>query len=292
MVNDKQAVLKTLKYSDLFDFPQTKEEIKKFLVKKVENRKLKKILSSSSEIFFDSGYYCLKGREKVINIRKKREEESLLKIEKAKKVSFFLSKIPSIMLLGISGSVAAKNAKKEDDIDLFIVTYKNTLWISRLLMILFLKVLGMYRSKGKKDVENKFCLNMYLTEESMGFKKNKRNLYTAREICQLIPLFQRENSYSKFITKNNWIKKYLPNANIFLKKEDKKLTNNGKSVFGQKFLSLFEIPARNLQIRKISKNLTKETVSHNFIAFHPKDVMNLIINRYNKYPGVFTTRGY
>lgn len=291
MVTDKQAVLKTLKYSDLFDFPQTKEEIKKFLIKKIDGTKLKKILPSS-EVFFNSGYYCLKGREKIINIRKKREEESLLKIKKARKVSFFLSKIPSIMLLGISGSVATKNAKKEDDIDLFIITYKNTLWISRFLMILILKVLGIYRSKGKKEVKDKFCLNMYLTEESMVFKKNKRNLYTAREICQLLPIFQRENSYNNFISKNNWIKEYLPNAPIFLKKENKKLENCRKSLLGQKVLSLFEIPARNLQIKKIKKNLTKETVSYNFIAFHPKDVMDLIINRYNKYPGVFTTRGY
>ncbi|OGH09597.1 MAG: hypothetical protein A2152_03850 [Candidatus Levybacteria bacterium RBG_16_35_6] len=291
MVSDKQAVLKTLKYADLFNCPQREVDIKKFLIKKIGNKKLKKILSSPG-ISNSCGFYFLKGRKKIVSLKKAREKESLLKLKKARKISFFLSKIPSIMLLGISGSVAAKNAKAKDDIDFFVITYKNTLWITRFLMIVFLKTLGIYRNKGDKIVKDKFCLNMYLTESSMTFKKNRRNIYTAREICQLIPLFQRENAYSKFIFKNAWIKEFLPNAPSILKKENKNIKSARKSLFGKKVLSLLELPVRELQLRKIRKGLTKETLSYNFIAFHPRDLMNPTLNRYNKYPGVFNTRGY
>jgi hypothetical protein len=280
MVSDRQAVLKTLKYSDLFDCPQTEAEISKFLIKKIEKKELKKILSSSPEISFNSGYYSLKGREKTIELRKKREQESLLKIEKAKKIVSLLSKIPTIMLLGISGSVAVRNAKKDDDIDLFIVTYKNTLWITRFLMIVLLKFLRVYRSRGEKDIKDKFCLNMFSTEETMVFKEDKRNLFTAREVSQLVPIFQRENSYSNFIEKNNWIKEYLPNVLSFLKKENGKLVNNKKFMLSNRILSILEIPARSAQIKRIKRRMTKETVSYNFVAFHPKDVMSETLSKY------------
>jgi len=292
MVSDKQAVLKTLKYGDLFDCPQTEAEIEKFLIKEVGKEKLKKILNSSPEILSDSGYFCLKGRKKIIATKKKREKESLFKIEKAKKLSFLLSKIPSIILLGVSGSVATKNANKADDIDLFIITSKNTLWTTRFLMVTFFKLIKKYRKKGDRNVRDKFCLNMFLTEESMSFNKDKRNIYTAREICQLVPIFQREDAYNNFLNKNGWVKEYLPNARVFLKKENKKLINGSKSISGKFILSILENPMRDLQMKKIRKNLTMETITYNFAAFHPKDVMNSIIERYSKYPGVFTTRGY
>jgi predicted nucleotidyltransferase len=293
MVNkDKLAVLKTLKYGDLFDCPQTKNEVKKFLIAEIKSNVFKKILTSSPEISFDSGYYFLRGREKIIDTKKKREKESLLKIEKTKKLSFWLYKIPSILLFGISGSVAAKNAESSDDIDIFVITNKNTLWATRLLMIIFLKFLGVYRGKQEKNVKNKFCLNMFLTDESMVFNKNRRNIYTAREICQLIPIFQRENTYSNFLIKNNWVKEYLPNAQSFLEEENKQITTVRQSLIGLFFMSLLETPARYLQVRKINKNLTNETIAYNFIAFHPRDVMKAVVDEYSKYPGVITTRGY
>jgi predicted nucleotidyltransferase len=281
MVSSKQAVLKTLQYADLFNYPLKEEEIKKYLIKKVGDKNLKEILKSAKEINNLSDFYFLKGRKNLVEARKKREKESLIKIEKAKKISLLLSKIPSVLLIAISGSVAVKNAKKEDDIDLFIVTEEKTLWTTRFLMILILKILGQYRSRGEKNVKDKFCLNMFLTDKNLQFSKNKRNIYTAREICQILPLFQRDKTYFKILFKNIWVKDFLPNAFSFLKKEHQNLANNHKNSSGKRFLEIIDFPLKMVQLMKIKRNQTNETVSHNLLAFHPNDFMIKVLKKYN-----------
>jgi predicted nucleotidyltransferase len=281
MVNNKDAVLRTIIYSDLFDYPLTEQEIRKFLIKKIEPDNLRRILKNSKEIESCEGFYFIKGRQRIVSLRKKRQKESLLKIKKAKKIVKILSFIPSILLIGISGSVAVNNSKKEDDIDLFIVTSKNTLWTTRLLMILVLKTMGIYRKRNEPLPENKFCLNMFLSETSIGMKKDRRNLFTAREIAQLIPIFQRKKTYEKLIFKNGWINKFLPNVSGYLKISNENLPNRAESSINL-VLAFFEKPAKVFQLSLIKRHITKETVSSNFIAFHPLDVMPLVIAKYKK----------
>ncbi|OGH05761.1 MAG: hypothetical protein A2W22_06630 [Candidatus Levybacteria bacterium RBG_16_35_11] len=280
MVSNKQAVLKTLQYSDLFNFPQTGSEIRKFLIKKIEAKRLKVILTSSKEISYKSGFYFLKGKEKIVSLRKKREIESSLKIKKAKKFIKLLSIIPSVLLIGISGSVSVKNAKRNDDIDLFIITQRNTLWATRFLMIIFLKLCGVYRKRDEENVKDKFCLNMFLAEDALGLSPERQNMYIAREISQLMPIFQRDKIYEKFILKNNWIGKFMPNSISCLKKEHARLVDEKKKIIGSKIISMLEKPLHLLQIKIIKRHQTKEVVASNFVAFHPNDLSLLINKRY------------
>jgi len=280
MVSNEDAVLKTLKYSDIFNYPLTQKEIHKFLIEKIKLKNLKILLRISKRLTFSKGLYCVKGREEIFKLRKRREKESLKKIEKAKKISRFLSKIPSVLLIGISGSVSVKNAEKKDDIDLFIITSKNTLWITRFIMISFLKILRVYRKRGEKCFEDKFCLNMFLAEDSLGLNQDKQNLYISREISQMIPLFQRGQVYWKFIKKNKWVEKFLPNSLDYLKREHKFLHNEKRAIIGPKLLSIMENPSCHFQMRLIKKHLTKEIVTKNFIAFHPNDLAPQVVNMY------------
>jgi len=85
-------------------------------------------------------YFVLPGREYLIEKYKQREKYSAEKIERASRVIKYLKKIPSIQAIFLTGSVAVGNAKKEADIDLMIVTKPNTLWLTRLLVFIFLKL--------------------------------------------------------------------------------------------------------------------------------------------------------
>ena len=46
----------------------------------------------------------------------------------------------------------------------------------------------------------------------MNFKSH--DLFTAHEIIQLIPIFERDNAYNKFIKANSWINSVFPNFKI------------------------------------------------------------------------------
>ena len=70
----KEGILKALVYSDLFNFPLTKDEIWRFFIgEKVDRRDFEKSLTELKKnvLAERDGYYCLKGREEIILARKK-----------------------------------------------------------------------------------------------------------------------------------------------------------------------------------------------------------------------------
>src|SRR3989338_6207035 len=104
--------------------------------------------------------YAPKIKAKTIQIRQKRTVLSIEKYSRAQKVAQILGKIPQVQLVGLSGSVAVANAKKSDDIDFFIITKAGNLWSGRILILIFLQILGVRRRFGEKNVANKICCNL------------------------------------------------------------------------------------------------------------------------------------
>jgi len=133
------------------------------------------------------------------------------KILKAKKLTMFLKKsFSNILFLGISGSVASGHPKKDDDIDLIIVTKKDKLWLTRfkLRMIIFLKRIP-HRKYGQKEIKDEFCFNLWLDEDALKLPKERQTLQSATDLIMIIPIFNKNNTYQKLVLQNDWVKKYL-----------------------------------------------------------------------------------
>jgi len=142
----KKAILKTLAYADVFDYPLLKKEIWRFLIKERKEGELKteeegkgfswelKELIKKSLCKEKKGFYFLPGREKIINLRKRRQKYSEKKIKIAEKIALILRKIPWVKMVGVTGALAMRNAEKKDDIDLLIIAVKNRLWLTRFLL--------------------------------------------------------------------------------------------------------------------------------------------------------------
>jgi len=282
-MGSKDTIFKTLLYSDIFDYPLNKNEIFKFLaLRKIDKNNLDKYLKESvkeGKLILTDGFYCFPERQKIIAIRLEREKESLRKISRAKKITKLLNYLPSVKLIGISGSLALKNCKKDDDIDLFVITGKNSLWLTRLIIIAFLKLGSNYRNYNSKNVSDKFCLNMLVTEGTMVLPKTKRNFYTSHEVVQLMPLFNRDETYEKFLGANIWVKKFLPNS---LNGIAPKVNENNKNIKVSIFLVSLESLARRLQLFLMKKHKTTEIISDDFVAFHPFDYEGWILLSYER----------
>ena len=79
-------------------------------------------------------------RKMRLKIKKQKRGEAGKKEKRAKILAEMISKNDeSILLVGLTGSVAAENCKGDDDIDMLIVTRKNRLWWSRFKLKWFLK---------------------------------------------------------------------------------------------------------------------------------------------------------
>ena len=205
-------ILNTLQYKKVFTQPMTFHQIIHFGHGKFDDLNLLqeafKELLKNKKIKFKNGVYYL-NQTKIKN-HDKRFTKSQELIEEINFVKKYLSKIPFIKFVGVSGSLASYNFEEStDDIDLFIVCEEGRVWISRFFTVLIFKLLNVYVNDANSNY--KICPNFYISTKSMNWKQEKRNIYVAHEIAMLQPLINKENYYFKFLSANKWVKEFLPN---------------------------------------------------------------------------------
>lgn len=272
MDSSKRQILDTLSYFDFFDYPLTEKELWQFTKTVKSEKDFYKLLEKTNIPKFKS-YYFLKKRKSIVKKRLEKEKISKKKNKKAIKIIHWLSIFPTIDLIGISGSLAMKNSNLEDDIDIFVISQNNLVWFTRLILAAYLSILGVYRRKHEKNPKDKICLNLIIGNKNTAFLKNRQNLYTAHEIVQLAPIFQRENCYFDFINKNKWVLNFLPNSSFRIQSY-KIPFNRRKALINNFLINVFNILkleklARFFQWNYMKKDITIETIEDNFLAFHP-----------------------
>ncbi len=268
----EKAILKTLIYADIFDYPLFAYEIHKWLIEKEASieqieKKLNKLvrdkkISQKEEMFF------LRGKKNMIEKRLANEKTSHQFYGKAQWVSQFFRIIPWVQLVGISGSLAMRNADKNADIDLFVVTRKNRVWLSRLFCALILELLGQRRKRGESRIlgAGKICLNLLISEDVL--EQSNKNLYIAHEVLQMKVLWEREKTYQKFLEHNSWTKKYLPNW-IGMSAVERQLGNYSRQTWIAG--DFFEKVLGFLQRRYMGKIKGDEVIKQRSLYFHPED---------------------
>lgn len=183
---------------------------------------IEKTLADSSVIKSQNGFYWTDAP--VINTstdcfkrRMENTKTSAAKIKKAKKIALLLSIIPWIKSIGISGSVSMNGAKPESDIDFFIISYKNRIWLTRLLTVILTQLIGQRRHKNM--IKNRICLNIYIADENTKYPIE--NMANSQMILRTLPIHNKD-IFKKFLFANrDWMGAHINNfdKNIFIKKE-------------------------------------------------------------------------
>lgn len=206
-----QSIYKTLAFFDAQDLPLTLMEVRIYLAPvagegQLNLSEIEKTLREelTDKIHHTSGFYFLAGRGELVSLRQQRYQISLRRFRKAKKYLGVLRLIPYLRAAAISGSQALLNSDHKSDIDLLIITAKNRIWLTRLLVSAYFQITGQ-RRHGKR-IQNRFCLNHYLDEEATITAD--QNFYTAVEYASLIPVMGHEY-FASFWQKNKWIENYL-----------------------------------------------------------------------------------
>jgi len=267
-----KAILKTLAYADVFNYPLTKTQLHRWLIwadssPPPSNLNLRSIPQTNS-------YYHLKNRQAIVKLRRQNQRFSQLKLVLAQRAANFLKLIPSIRLIAITGALTMNNSGKHDDIDLMIITQTHRLWLSRLFSILLLELLRLRRRPQGKTT-NKICLNLFLDESTLQLPAPQRNLYTAHEVCQIKPLVNRGQTYQKFLTANSWVKQYLPYAlkTPLIKKPSLQPPSSPPSL---------ETLAYNLQLKYMHKKRTRERIHPHSAFFHPRPTSKIVLKKYHQ----------
>ena len=189
----------------MFDYPLTSTEIFLYLKSKHcqhEFEECLRYLVMERSIYRFDKFYTLKNDYHLILRRHQGNKKASGLIKIAGKVSDMLIKFPYVRGIAISGSLSKNYADENSDIDLFIITAKNRLWIARTLMHTFKKLTFLV---NKQDY---FCMNYYIDEQELEI--TEKTVYTAIEVVTLMPL-QGDNIFERFYAENVWTQQYLPN---------------------------------------------------------------------------------
>ena len=259
----------SVKYHDIFDYPLTDLEMFKWTAGPKTTTGVSRVETGSK-----LGFNFVSGKSASVFKRLLRKRISARKMRLARKAADVIALIPTVKMVGITGALAMENATKESDIDLITITKQNTLWLTRLATMVLLKVAGIKtRRFGDKNEEDKLCLNMWLDETDLIFRK--RNVYTAHELAQIVPLVNKDGTYEMFIEKNNWIKDYWPNAirGANFSRSTKKGHASIKvlSKISDLVLKPLELLSWKLQLWYMNKKITREVVTKTRELSHPYD---------------------
>ncbi len=289
----EKAILKTLIYADIFDYPLKAYEIHKWLIaRKATFQQVEKALirlSQKSKVKSKKGYFFLDGRDKLIRIRQQREKQSKRFLWKAKFSVWFLRLFPTIKLVGISGGLALNNAESGDDIDLFLVTAKNRIWICRILIIFILDMIGIRRKVGMSadQAAGKICTNILVEEDKL--EQVNKDLFVAHEVLQMKVLWQKDNIYSKYLADNTWAFDFLPNwrgslssesGGIEYKSKRRQKEHNFNPIFLDSLLNFLEQLAKKFQLWYMKSPKGMERIGDGVLYFHPNDIRAEILSDY------------
>ena len=202
----EQAILQTVTYVDMYDYPLTASEIHRYLVgvpaelPEVEqaldkSRLVKSLLGKDGEYFF------LAGRPHIVDIRRRRARVSKALWPHAIHYGRLTSALPFVSMVAVTGSLAVDNVDSQADIDYLIVTEPGRLWLCRAMVILLV------RQAARRGII--LCPNYFLSESALGFEE--RNLFAAHEIVQMIPITGLK-VYHQLREENQWVANILPNS--------------------------------------------------------------------------------
>jgi hypothetical protein len=199
------SILKVVAYFDLFNYPVTKEEIHFFLDRTVNKHELYwdlEELTRHGYLFCERECYSLKNDPSLAEKRITANEKARILLATAHKLSRFLFAFPFVRGIGISGSLSKHFADEKADIDYFVITRRNKLWISRTILHAFKKLSFI------TGHQHWFCMNYFIDEDALCIEE--KNIFTATELATLMPMCGNDTLKS-FFRANDWSDHYFPN---------------------------------------------------------------------------------
>jgi hypothetical protein len=200
----RSSILKVLAYFDLFDYPLTVEEILFFLEQETRETELKEVLNTLLQekcLFKLDPFYALHDNPRLMERRVQGNQRAKELLRIGYRISRFLFQFPYVRGIGISGSLSKLYADEKADIDYFVITRSNRLWIARTFMHLFKKLSFL---TGRQDW---YCMNYYVDENALEIKE--KNIFTAVELITLLPACGN-GGLIRFFDANDWAAGYLP----------------------------------------------------------------------------------
>lgn len=165
----KQALLATINYFDILNFPITLEEIEEYLYGwSAPKETIEQIIGEIPEIFHSHGLYFLKGRTEIAQLRKEKLKIAQYLWKRVKHFQWLFALAPFVKMVAVCNTLAYGNVTNESDIDLFVITEEKKLSTARF-FLKFLTQIFSLRAHHEK-IAGRFCLSFFVTEKAMNLE--------------------------------------------------------------------------------------------------------------------------
>ncbi len=254
--NIRKDILATLAYFDMFDYPLKKNEIFIFLGHCNDYREFEQALTNllkDSAVYKMAEFYSLQNDFKLAIRRFRGNEKAIFMLKKAEKAAAIISAFPFVRGVAVSGSLSKYFADEQSDIDFFIITKANRLWIARTFLHIFKKLTFIVRKQSY------FCMNYFVDEKDPAIME--KNIYTAMEVATVLPL--RDNgTFEQFFKANSWASVFFPNK--FLHTPTVKKTGKSwvKSLIEKSLNNRFGDSMDNFLMNQTAKSWNAKTQSN------------------------------
>jgi len=292
----QHAILRTIAYFDVFEYPLKVSEVWRWLYRGVgetwtastdEVARVIDGLVTDQRLERHDEFLCLPGRSQFIAQRQVRAKLNEKKWKRAKTVARFVEVFPFVKTAAVVNTLAIDNARAESDIDLLILCAPRRIWLSRFMVTGIVQLLG-FRRHGE-HVANRVCLSFYLTTSALDLaplKSAPEDHHFAFWATQAVPLMD-DGAWKKFIEANRDWTSRLPNAwdanwvgrTLKPNRALRNIKHFYENVFGMSRAELFEASARDRQMAKMEKNTTSKlaqgttevVVNEEVLKFHEDD---------------------
>jgi hypothetical protein len=256
----RRAIARTVAYADVFDYPLDRGEIQRYLIGEAASpeevdRMLEQDGSLPTHVERTGDKFHLRGRASTVETRRTREAASAELWRSARAYGAWVARLPLVRFVGVTGALAMSNAERRADIDLFVLTHPGRLWLCRLLVLAVVRIAAL---RG-----HTLCPNFLLSTAALSLRE--RNLFTAHEIAQMVPL-RRTKWYARFIDANTWAFEFLPNATTIEEPThaDGVLTRLGTWLLSARLFAPLERWEMRRKIRRLTARAAREGGSLSF----------------------------
>ncbi|MCL4364621.1 hypothetical protein M1328_05290 [Patescibacteria group bacterium] len=282
-------------YFAVFDYFPDFPTVYTFFPRRISRKQLKKLYEARK---YTVGEYSKQITNNKYQISKKKLQSLRFRLY-VKLISLF----PQIKLVGLSGSISMMNAKENDDIDLFIITTKNRLFTGRFVALVLAQILGLRRHRELQKFDTAFfdrhtpmgplaivskrvssllykdkvCLNLFFDERELNVPEFKQTVFVGHEVLQMKPLINKSHTYEKFLSANQWVLSFFPNAakisnfKFLISKFKNYKLNKNLELKNKNFSDWIENSLKKLQLKLITRHRTTELITSTQLWFHPDD---------------------
>lgn len=119
-------------------------------------------------------------------------------------VTSLLRLVPFVRMVGLNGSMVTGTFHEGSDIDLYIVTKDGHIFVTRVLVTILLRLIGVRRTKSR--IAGKICDNRFAVASYVDITPHDD--YHARVFHNLVPLFDEDDYYGQYRVKNEWMRAF------------------------------------------------------------------------------------